>query len=243
MSAWKKQLGTLSRRYTTLLWRDKLSLVLLIFQAPVIGWFCAIAWGSIERDTDTLWFLLCLSAHWFGCIGACRELVKERSIFIRELRYGLGTAAYLLSKYWILALIGLIQVLSMQLVVESNLNLHGSAVIQFFILYGVLLSGVGLGLAVSAIAKTQERAVFSVPLLLLPQIVFSEIAIPRKYFGDTVDIVEDFMPVRWAFTAFQGSAQTEVDYTNIAIGLAVQGVIIGCLFCATLLFQSRWTRG
>ena len=44
--------------------------------------------GSIERDTPSLYFALCLSAVWFGCIGACREIIKERPIVERERLFG-----------------------------------------------------------------------------------------------------------------------------------------------------------
>jgi len=44
--------------------------------------------------------------------------------------------------------------------------------------------------AMSALATTQERAVFAVPLLLLPQILFSELAIPPTLYSDVVATVE-----------------------------------------------------
>ena len=60
-------------------------------------------WGSVEEDTPSLYFVMCLSALWFGCINACREIVKERAIIERERFFGLNIIAYVGSKVWVLA--------------------------------------------------------------------------------------------------------------------------------------------
>ena len=52
----------LAARYRDCLLGDAGGLLLLLAQAPLIGWLCAVVWGSIERDTPPLYFVLCLSA-------------------------------------------------------------------------------------------------------------------------------------------------------------------------------------
>ena len=178
MSTPRRQSHILAARYWDCLLGDMGGLVLVLAQAPLIGWLCAVVWGSIERDTPALYFVLCLAALWFGCINACREIVKERAILERERLFGLRPGAYLASKVWVLAALGAAQVVLLQGTVEWHLQLRGPMPLELLALFGASLAGTGLGLLVSALATTQERAVFAVPLLLLPQILFSELAIP-----------------------------------------------------------------
>ena len=200
---------------------DKGGLVLLLAQAPLIGWLCAVVWGSIERDTPALYFVLCLAAVWFGCINACREVVKERAILERERLFGLRPSAYIVSKVWVLASLGAAQVVLLQGTVEWSIQLRGPMPLELLALFGASVAGTGLGLLVSALAMTQERAVFAVPLLVLPQILFSELAIPDNLYSDVVAAVEKAMPVHWAFRVFEESAALEPRWHMVALSLIV----------------------
>ena len=221
MSPPRPQSHILAARYRDSLFGDFGSLVLILAQAPLIGWLCAVVWGSIESDTPALYFVLCLAALWFGCINACREIVKERAILERERLFGLRPGAYVASKVWVLAAIGAVQVVLLQGTVEWHLQLRGPMPLELLALFGASLAGTGLGLLVSALATTQERAVFAVPLLLLPQILFSELAIPNNLYSDVVAAVEKAMPVHWAFRVFEESAALEPRWHMVALYLAV----------------------
>lgn len=213
------QLTVLSERYRMCLLGDMGALFLLIAQAPFIGWLCTLVWGSVETDTPSLYFVMALSSVWFGCINACREIVKERDIVERERLLGLSCSAYILSRFVVLAILGLVQVILLQIAIEFQLSLKGNFLIESFALWGATLCGIGLGLVVSAIASTQERAVGTIPLLILPQILFSEFAIPREQFGDIVRLIELFMPVKWAYQVFTELAATETSWAAVLGGI------------------------
>ena len=221
MSTPRRQSHVLAARYWDCLLGDLGSLFLILAQAPLIGWLCAVVWGSIESDTPGLYFVLCLSALWFGCINACREIVKERAILERERLFGLSTRDYVISKVWVLAALGAVQVVLLQGTVEWHLQLRGPMLLELLALFGASVAGTGLGLLVSALATTQERAVFAVPLLLLPQILFSELAIPSHLSSDVVGTVEKIMPVHWAFRVFEESAALEPRWHMVALSLGV----------------------
>ena len=221
MSTSRSQSRILAARYRDSLLGDKGGLILLLAQAPLIGWLCAVVWGSIESDTPALYFVLCLAAIWFGCVNACREIVKERAIFERERLFGLRPRAFVLSKLWVLATLGAVQVVLLQGTVEWHLQLRGPMPIEMLALFGASVAGTGLGLLISAVATTQERAVFAVPLLLLPQILFSELAIPNNLYSDVVAAVEKAMPVHWAFRVFEESAALEPRWHMIALFMIV----------------------
>ena len=209
------QLTVLSARYRACIFGDLGALSLLVLQAPFIGWLCTLVWGSVETDTPSLYFVMCLSAVWFGCINACREIVKERDIVERERLLGLSCGAYILSRLQVLAILGLIQVLLLQIAIEFQLSLRGFFWFESLALWGASLCGTGLGLVVSAISKTQERAVGAIPLLILPQILFSEFAIPRDQFGTLVEWVERIMPVKWAYHVFTELAASETEWLSV----------------------------
>jgi len=221
VSTTRRQSHVLAARYRDCLLGDSGGLFLILAQAPFIGWLCAVVWGSIESDTPALYFVLCLSAVWFGCINACREIVKERAILERERLFGLRPGAYVVSKVWVLAGLGAVQVILLQGMVEWHLQLRGPMPLQLLALFGASVAGTGLGLLVSALATTQERAVFAVPLLLLPQILFSELAIPNNLYSDVVAALEKAMPVHWAFRVFEESAALEPRWHMIALSLVV----------------------
>ena len=87
--------------------------------------------------------------------------------------------------------------------------------------FAIETSDCGLGLFVSALATTQERAVFAVPLLLLPQILFSELAIPNNLYSDAVAAGEKVTPVHWAFRVFEESAALEPRWHMVALFLII----------------------
>jgi len=225
----------LAARYRDCVLGDMGSFILILGQAPLIGWLGAVVWGSIESDTPALYFVLCLSAMWFGCINACREIVKERRILERERLFGLSPRDYVISKVWVLAALGAAQVVLLQGTVEWHLHLRGPMGVELLALFGASVAGTGLGLLVSALATTQERAVFAVPLLLLPQILFSELAIPSNLYSDVVAAVEKAMPVHWAFQVFEESAALEPRWHMVALSLVVLLAMCAALVAATMV--------
>jgi ABC-type multidrug transport system permease subunit len=235
MSAPRTQAYILAARYRDCLFGDIGGLFLLLAQAPLIGWLCAVVWGSIESDTPGLYFVLCLAAVWFGCINACREIVKERAILERERLFGVRTRDYVLSKVWVLAALGAVQVIMLQGTVEWHLQLRGPMALEILALFGASVAGTGLGLLVSALATTQERAVFAVPLLLLPQILFSELAIPGNLYSDVVAAVEKAMPVHWAYRVFKESAALEPRWHMVALFLVVLLAMAAALIAAAMV--------
>lgn len=237
----RQQRRTLAARYLECLLGDRVTLLLLLLQAPLIGWLCTIVWRPLGTDTPSLYFVLCLSAVWFGCIGACREIVKERAIIERERLYGVGPGPVVLSKAQALCALGTAQVVLMQVAVEWRLGLRGPYLAQTVILMLAAWCGVGLGLLVSAVAARQERAVGAVPLLLLPQILFSEITVPRQYFSDTVAVVERLMPLRWAYRAFNESAALEPSWLRVA-GHAAVLALYGALLLGLAALALRRSR-
>ena len=234
------QRRVLTKRYRASMVGDLGTVSLLLLQAPFIGWLCTLVWDSVETDTASLYFVLSLSAVWFGCINACREIVKDRAILERERLLGLNLTAYLCAQFVVLATISFGQVLLLQVAVEWSLALRGVFFIQTFALWLGSLAGISLGLLVSAIAQSQERAVGAIPLLILPQILFSEFAIPREHFTGLVQQIERIMPVRWCYEIFTQLADVETDWLMVLLSfvlLVMLTVVFGGFARIALLSQ------
>lgn len=223
--------AVLAARDRAVLWGDLGTLAVLLAQAPLIGALCGLAWAKVESDTASLRFVLCLSAVWLGCINACREIVKERAIIERERLFGVGPAAVVLSKLANRAGLALVQVLALQGVVEAVFAVRGPFLAEVLVLWLAALAGTALGLGVSAVSRRQDRAVAAVPLLVIPQILFSEMVLPRDQFGPWVGWLEDLMPVRWAVLGYEALAAPEIVWADLAWSLvalpALTAAVVG----------------
>jgi ABC-type multidrug transport system ATPase subunit len=182
-SRWR-QLAILCKRYIELLLSDRRNLALLVLQAPIIALlllFVSHKDGLVASriEAKKLVFMLALIGVWFGVINSAREICKESAVLRRERLGGLSQTSYLGSKLLVLA--GLVTIQSALLIGVLALRLdmppHGilmPAIVEIFIT--VLLAGfagITLGLALSAIASTPDKAMSLIPIVLVPQVLFA----------------------------------------------------------------------
>jgi ABC-type multidrug transport system ATPase subunit len=179
------QFSILSRRYLEILTRDLRNTLILVAQAPIVAGVICIAIPTnflVRSPTNTLLLVLCLSALWFGTSNAAREITKEASIFKRERMVSLQVVPYVASKFFVLQLFSLIQCVLMQMIVFRFadtpairfVGTNGSSwLLSLANLYLLSLSGIGLGLLISAFAGNSDKAMSLVPIVLIPQILLS----------------------------------------------------------------------
>src|SRR5712671_3914185 len=195
-----RQWGTLTRRYLEVLSRDKFNLLILLGQAPIIAFLTYLVVGA-KSPRDFPFFMLALVSIWFGTSVASREIIRERAVYTRERMVNLRLLPYVASKLFVLALIVSCQCLllfgSLKFLHYSGLmNLPGWAIPQLVIVMLTAMVGLALGLLVSAMVKTSEMATSLVPLILIPQILFSGlVGVPQS----TAKVIGTLMPATWAF--------------------------------------------
>lgn len=194
---------TLSRRYLEVLFKDKLTLFILLAQAPVIALLTFFVMGK-DQPRDFLYFVLALVAMWFGTSVSAREIVRERPVYKRERMVNLGLLPYLTSKLFVIGIIVTVQCL-MLFVPLKIFDLAGLMPMPgelFGIpqLWAMLLTaavGIGVGLFVSGLVRTSEMATSLVPLILIPQILFSGIVgVPNGVIDKAISLT---MPAAWSF--------------------------------------------
>ncbi|MCB9557110.1 MAG: FHA domain-containing protein [Deltaproteobacteria bacterium] len=199
-----RQFAVLCQRYLETIGKDTRNTLILLLQAPLIALLICLALADPDpeaKPTSTLFLVMSLSALWFGCSSAARELTKERAVFMRERMVNLRILPYVASKVVVLQCFALLQV-AMLLVIVDQLRpgvilptaelshdcktygliacrqlviagVPGSFGQHFLNLYLTALNGIGLGLLASAIARNSDKAMSLVPLLLIPQVLFS----------------------------------------------------------------------
>jgi hypothetical protein len=162
-----------------------------------------------------------LTCVWFGCINACREIVKERALFHRERRAGLKPLSYLLSKAVVLSMLGFLQSLILAVAVNIFIPLRGPIPLYFAVLFLTSLAGTALGLLLSALSGSVDKSVGFVPLLMIPQILFSEFVLPEKYQSGFTKVMEKFMIVRWGYEGLKTAGAAVMDTPRLAGQMAV----------------------
>ena len=197
-----RQWITLSSRYFAVLFKDKLNLFILFAQAPLIALLTFIVVDS-RQPRDFIYFVIALVAFWFGISIAAREIIRERAVYKRERMFNLGLVPYLMSKLTVLGIVVSIQcamlfvplkILDVAGVMSMPGELFG--VPQFWAM--LLTAGVGVagGLFVSTLLRTSEMATSIVPLILIPQILFSGIVGVPQGINKVVGLA---MPSAWSF--------------------------------------------
>ena len=237
-----RQLGILAERYLELVLADSGNTILLLLQAPIIAGCIVVVWGDNDQVTSSLYFVLTLSAIWFGTINASREIVKEKAIFEREARVGLDPTAYVLSKVSVLALLGFIQCLCLVFVVDRWVALPGTTFLHFLVLFAASMAGAGLGLAISAVVSTPDRATAAVPILLLPQILFSEMVMDHSHSSALVKALEDLTITAWTYQGLTEVAASEPDLFKMLQGMFTPLLMAGLLIGAAIFLVKRSVR-
>lgn len=214
-SPWR-QLSILTDRYLKLTFRDPVNLGLSLLTAPVGISLMTLALpdnknpliGDPEPSLAPLalkvLFVFTCAALWVGFSASLQEIVKEAAIYFRERLVNLGLGAYLGSKAIVLGLLALGQTLLITATIllgfkppEPELMPWplGLAITTFLSLF----TCISLGLLVSALAKNSSQANSALPLLLLPQIIFSGVLFKIEGAAEKISWL---MLSRWSVGAY-----------------------------------------
>src|SRR5581483_8446772 len=136
-----------------------------------------------------------------GTFGAAREICKEATIWERERMVGVRPAPYVLSKVLVLGLLCLVQAAAMTggwLAVFRVPFAQAGVLGIFAIAFLATLSGVALGLFVSAVSPTSERAMALMMPVMIPQLVFGGGMLPIRELGKA-GFVSVAVSTSWAY--------------------------------------------
>ncbi len=189
-----RQTITLTRRFGQILFFDKQNVLLLFAQPLLIAGLISL----VCQDMPLILFLLVIAGLWFGCSNAAQQLVRERSIYRRERMVNLRLDTYLLSKFIPLAVVSAAQCTLMLILVWLFERWEGNVFSQWITLMLTSWNGVALGLIVSAVASSGDKAMALVPLTLLPQIIFAGVMVPLPTMNTVTQFLSQAIITRWA---------------------------------------------
>ena len=211
--SWLAQAAVLTGRYARLLLRDRRNLAILLGQVPLLGLAIGALFGydvfdpgrdGNANDAAQVLFLLVTTTFWLGAIAAAREIIKERSVVARERAAGVRVSAYLASKTAVLMALVTTQAATLAAIVLALRPLH-EPVGTYAIVCGLLVAtgfvAVAGGLAISAVARSEDQAASYIPLLLIPQLLFAGAIVPLSKMGTMLEAISAIVPSRWAFAA------------------------------------------
>ncbi len=152
-------------------------------------------------------FMAVIVSLFLGMILSAEEIIKDALILKRESFLNLSRFSYINSKIVIVMGISALQMLMFVLMANSMLEIKGMTFKYWFLLFSAASMANLIGLNISSALKTVASIYIIIPLILVPQILFSGTVVSfnnlrtlRKH-TEAVPPVGDLMISRWAFEA------------------------------------------
>ena len=197
-STFISHLFVLTARYIEILKNSPVTLMLWLIQAPIIAVFLGIVFVNVN-NFYMLSFVIAVSTLWYGANNSVKEIVKNDKYYIKDRHSSLNLASYVLSIFIVVSLITILENLLFVAVLDIFVRLPISFLDLF--MYSSLISilGIGLGLLISAISDNSDKALISLPLVLIPQLILSGVLVEFDKMSSIARYIADFTPLRWSF--------------------------------------------
>lgn len=248
------QLSLLCKRYWKLVSRDSTSLVLTLLAGPITIALTGLPLRNeqplniVDPPSVTqaslalrLLFIFSCVAIWIGLSNAIREIVKETAIYFRERLLNLGLLPYLSSKLIVRGGLALVQTLLISIVVLLVFETPDSKLIPWFLGFAIttfltLFASTSLSLMLSALVKTENEGNGILPLVMIPQIIFSGVLFTLEGWSSKLSWL---MLSRWSIGAYGSLANVNAMAPQANPELNTQ--MLNEIFQATPVYDSTWS--
>lgn len=220
------QFLTLFRRNLKIKIRDPGNIVITFIGAPFLSWLISFVLKYTNGDKysfsdNELYpmavFLFLLISIFFGMTNSVNEIIRDRAIILREKMLSLSSLSYLLSKVLVLLIFALVQDCLILAIGSLVLEFHGMFWLFLPYLMATSLFGILFALFLSSIIRSPATASNLIPIILVPQIIFSGALLHFEQMNRDVTIIKSspipefaqIMPSRWAF---EGMMLLQSDY-------------------------------
>ena len=227
-----RQFSTIARRQIRLIVSDRgyfVFLALLPFimgslsmSVPgTVGFGIPNPMGDAPNEPGQVLVLLNVGAVFMGTALTIRDLIGERAIFLREQAVGLSTSAYLLAKVCVYTVFAVVQsgIVTIITLLGKGGPTQGAAALgkpalELFVdVAATTVASAMLGLALSAVAKSNDQIMPLLVVAVMSQLVFSGGMIPVT--GRVgLDQMSWATPARWGFA----SSASTVDLIKLVPG-------------------------
>jgi ABC-type multidrug transport system ATPase subunit len=201
--------------------KDSQYVFINLIQAPILafilGFFTKYSSGGsgdpamylfgLNTNIPVYLFMSVVVALFIGLNVSAEEIIKDRKLLQREKFLNLSRSSYLNSKIMNLMFISAIQSLSFVLIGNYILEIKGMWLGYWGILFSTFVFANMLGLNISSGLKSVVAIYIIIPLLLVPQLLFSGTMVafdklhPSITNREYVPRIGDIMASRWAYEA------------------------------------------
>ena len=193
-----------------------------LLEAPVLALVMAFFLRYLGQEGDYVFrendnvpqylFIAVIVALFLGLTVAAEEIIRDRKILQREKFLDLSWGGYLASKVGIMFLISAVQTLFFVLIGNAVLGIQGMLLPYWLLLFSTACFANVLGLNVSASFNSAKVIYIVIPVLIIPQLLFSGIIVRfdklHPWFASerSVPWIGNIMASRWAY---EGLAVTQ----------------------------------
>ncbi|MGV0604181.1 FHA domain-containing protein [Mycolicibacterium sp. XJ1904] len=221
----RRQFSTIARRQVRLVVSDRGYFAFLMLLPFIMGVLSlsvpgdvgfgvpvpAMQGGAAPNEPGQILVMLNVGAIFMGTALTIRALIGERAIFRREQAVGLSTTAYLLAKVFVFTLFAIVQsaiVTAIAIIgkgwgpgaVDSGAFIGNRSIELFVDIAVTTVAAAMVGLALSALARSNEQIMPLLVVAIMSQLVFSGGMIPVTD-RIVLDQMSWFTPARWGFAA------------------------------------------
>ncbi|MEE3062833.1 MAG: ATP-binding cassette domain-containing protein [Actinomycetota bacterium] len=221
-----RQFSTIARRQIRLVISDRgytVFLALLPFLIGILtltvrgnsGYGMSDPLGNNPAQPDQILVMLNVGAVFMGTALTIRDLIGERPIFRREQAVGLSTGAYMGAKIVVFSTFAIVQAAIATIISVigwgkpiSNAVILGDVNFELFVTVAATCVGAALlGMALSALAQSQDQIMPMLVVSIMSQLVFSGgmIWVTNRAVLDQLSWVT---PARWGFAASASTIDT-----------------------------------
>lgn len=235
------QLILLTKRYFLLIFRDRTLLTILVAVMPLLAflilgiadssWLTGDSPAAISEqlasemasgessasyfvvgNAQKLLFIMALTAVMLGLFSSAYEIVKERTIYLRERMVFMQLIPYLVSKVIPLSVFAAVQCFLFLFVIGSSVTFPSRGVFlttafeMYLTLFLAVLTAISLGLFISSIAPNQNTVTYIIFGTLFLQITFAGVIFELP---GTARNLSSITLTRWTMQALGSSANLE----------------------------------
>jgi len=174
--------------------RSKMNLVMTLLVAPLLSVVTAFVLRGVPEGKDYSFFanqnsllfgfISIIIFIFIGLANSIDDLLSEKRSIIREMKLNISAFSELVSKHTVLLAMTLVQVLLYYFLSAWILGLRGYFIPQSIFLLLSGMTGYGLGLFFSSLIKDRSAIINILPLVIIPQIMFSGAVIEFSKMND-----------------------------------------------------------
>jgi F0F1-type ATP synthase assembly protein I len=221
-SAWR-QLSTLLSRQFALKFKEKSTLAAILLPPVIV----AVLMGIMKQTVNEpkVLFMVVLVALWFGCSSSVREIVDELPVYKRERQRDLKLSSYVGSKLIYVGAVAGMQSLLFIAVLAGMGAVENHLAECFALMWLLTLVGGLMGLLISSVFSTAEKALYAFPLTMIPQLLLAGLLIP-------VNTIHSFYAVE--------QPNQKVELRELPATLIPTGMTPALKYGLSPLMVSRW---